>query len=37
VNVEGVSHPDPLPIGGKSYRCEGVAGYLKATSIKKAG
>lgn len=34
VAVEGISHPDPTPVGGASYRCEGATAYLKATSIK---
>jgi hypothetical protein len=37
VAVVGVRHPDPTPVGGQSYRCDGATGYLGVTSIERIG
>lgn len=37
VAVEGIRHPDPVPVGGMSYPCEGVTGYLWVTHIERVG
>lgn len=37
VTVVGVEHADPTPVGGESYRCEGVTGYVTVSSIEPAG
>lgn len=37
VAVEGIRHPDPVPVAGRSYACEGVAAYLRVSHIEVMG
>jgi hypothetical protein len=37
VVVEGIRHPDPIPVGGLSFPCEGVTGYLWVSHIELVG
>jgi hypothetical protein len=37
VAVEGIRHPDPVPVGGRSYACEGVTAYLRVSHIETVG
>ncbi len=37
VVVEGIRHPDPIPVGGLSFPCEGVTGYLWVSHIEAVG
>jgi hypothetical protein len=37
VVVEGIRHPDPIPVGGLSFPCDGVVGYLWVSHIEMVG